>query len=141
MILCCYQPKLDFRFLGAAALPCLMALKGLHAAKQIPAIYSYHPVFIACLSQVLLPRRCCSQIRNLPPALEQLLHLGGTPAVGEDGAARAEQLQPGRSQLSVPSAGVCPSCWHRLLPSVRLNYPSRRSEMSFGVHPENFALM
>lgn len=55
------------------------------------------------------------------------------------------------SQGRAASAGTltafCALCWGlplllaSAIPSVRLNYPSRRSEMSFGVHPENFALM
>lgn len=59
--LCGYQPKRGSRSLGAAALPCLMALTGLRTAKKIPAIYGYHPVFIACLLQASLPRRCCAR--------------------------------------------------------------------------------
>lgn len=46
------------RSLGAAAFPCLMALKGLCRARKIPKIHSYHPVFSTCLSQAPLPRQC-----------------------------------------------------------------------------------
>lgn len=79
-----YQPMCGSRSLGAAAFPCLMALKGLCRARKIPRICSYHPVFKRCLSALLVWSSsgtwgwpCCLAVG------QDAARLGGTALVGK----------------------------------------------------------
>lgn len=62
--LCGYQHMCGSRSLGAAAFPCLMALKGLCRARKTLRICSYHPFFNKTLSQALLPRQGCARLET-----------------------------------------------------------------------------
>lgn len=83
--LCGYQPKCSSRSLGAAALPCLMALKGLCTAKKILVIYSYHPLFLLHASCRLLCRGDAVPDKRLFCCFGAAVGPGGIPAAGGQG--------------------------------------------------------
>lgn len=108
MCLCGYQPECGARALGAAALPCLMALEGLCTAKKIAVIYSYHPGFYCMPLAGSSAEAMLCQIRNFSPVLEQLLYLQVfllLGAMGED----ADRL--GRAALAGMLTAFNPLYW------------------------------